>query len=777
MSQTKRAALLAKLSYLLKAIWIFFPGILFLLLGLFLFLKLPQGQDIIYQSTDSKRSWLTGIYLVLAAMFWIFTTWYTARLVAYDRNDLYRKAPGILFHIPRLMAFSIFLVIWLAVYLVDDIASKKKAEAWLAVGIDLLVYWFFHLIIVNLLAPPIDASRRKRLTIIRAIVRLLIIAACVAIVIGWGQRNIRVLLYTLPILQIGFLFLVIARFPLYESNPAHAGQQRQLLTAEGKKLTRWERYVNWAFKTTFQGFRIDFEKPVFIVYHSMAVIAILCYLACINWLAFARNLTSFPLVLLAFGILLGITNFLSLISRRSKVNITFLIFCLIVIGGWVSESHDVRLMKYQHPDRTAYQQRMDFYTYIQSWISWHRDTLEKDTSRNFPVFLTLADGGASRSGYWTASVLAKLHEQTRYSKSNHRSYFMDHTLCLSGASGGSVGNAAFLSAYSLQQQHPELQTDVLCRQYLGNDFLVYPLASILGPDLLKPAFGFLKFWGDRAASLEYGIEHPSRGDSRMGDIMQGSFSQFLPNDNNHFPILSINTTRVNDGSPGVVSTISIDSSKNIFGARIDVLGLVPAGRDMRLSTAAVLGARFPYMSPGGKLGKKSYFVDGGYFDNSGAGVIHEMLLALDKLQRDTSNADHKYLKRLQFYVLHFSNTPIPDSTKKEENSIHPALNDLATPLLTLAGSYNSQTNINDARLTNYLRELNRERDSYIIFNLYTPERKENISMNWVISDKARDSMNIRLRDRTAIDELSRRMRTGQVADLLNKLIVDENKSK
>ena len=95
-------SLLTRFSYFLKALYIFFPGILFLLLGLFLFLNLSQGKDIIHQSTDGKHSWATGIYLVLATIFWVFTTWYTTRIIAYNREDLYKKAPWVLFHFPAL---------------------------------------------------------------------------------------------------------------------------------------------------------------------------------------------------------------------------------------------------------------------------------------------------------------------------------------------------------------------------------------------------------------------------------------------------------------------------------------------------------------------------------------------------------------------------------------------------------------------------------------------------------------------------------------------------
>jgi hypothetical protein len=81
-------------------------------LGYFAFCGLGQGKDLLYQSTDEA---FTGLYLVLAATFWVFTTWYTARLVAYNRNDLFKVAPGLLHHLPRVLAYLIFWVLWLAI--------------------------------------------------------------------------------------------------------------------------------------------------------------------------------------------------------------------------------------------------------------------------------------------------------------------------------------------------------------------------------------------------------------------------------------------------------------------------------------------------------------------------------------------------------------------------------------------------------------------------------------------------------------------------------------
>jgi hypothetical protein len=767
-TKTKRTRerLLAALSYRLKALWVFFPGIIFLLLGLFIFLKISQGQDIILQSTNGAKSWITGIYLVLAAIFWVFTTWYTGRLLGYGRKDLYATAPDVVSQFPRLLAFTIFLVLWLAAFQLTE-KGHWKGMPWLIAVIDYVIYFLFVLVLEKRLLKEISAAKRKRFIIYRYIVRAMVLTSCVLIIVNWQPNNIGILLYTIPVIQLGFLFLVLVRFPLYKS--------RESKPKPKARHSWWQRYLVWTFRKPFEGFDIEFERPVFLVYNILAVVAFVCYLLCINNLFFARELTSFPLVLLSFGILLGIINMIALVSHRSRVNISFIIIVLILFLGNFWETHGVRTMPVKGPDREVYAHRQGLDQYLENWISWHKDSFEKDPSAKIPVFFVLADGGASRSGYWVASVLAKLHEGSRYGKDSASSYFMDHLFCLSGASGGSVGNASFLAAYAIQQEQPEIKTDSLCKEFLSNDFLVYPLARLLGPEWIKPAFGWFKFWGDRAYALEYGIENPNEKNSQMAKMMRGSFSELIPDRVNKFPILSINTTRVNDGNPGMVSTIRVDES--VFGARTDVITLVPDGSDIRLSTAMILGARFPYVSPGGKLGNSSYFVDGGYFDNSGTGTVHEMLLELAKMQREKKDsAINKYLSRMEFYVIHISNTPYSDSEKDQPKSIHPVVNDLATPLLTLAGSYNSQTNINDARLINYLRQVDDKQESYIKVNLYK-DTTQNISMNWVISKQARHKMDLALLQRPSLDSMIARMRDRRTKDLLFDLTDQQHTGK
>ena len=551
-----REPFLIRFSSFLKALWIFFPGFIFLFTELFLFIDLTQGRDVIYQSTDGANSWKTGLYLVLGTIFWVFTTWYTARLIAYNRDDLYERSPWVLFHFPRLLGFSVFLILWLSVFLIDDINHKNRVWAWMIAVFDLLLYLGGYRFFEHILGGKLSPRKAKSWLVIRRLVRTLILVSCLMIIYWWRPNEVKVLLYTLPVLQFCFLFLVIARHPLYINDPDNSVKYVHVKDLMPVSLS--DRYMRWVFLGTSERFDLRFEKGIFFLYHLFAFVAFVCYLLAVNVLGFAREITSFPLIMLAFGILLGIINILGFLSYRKQINFNFLLIAMVISGGFLFETHDVRLFSSGKPDEKIYSHRLNFQKYVESWIKWHKGEMDRDTLP-YPVYFVLADGGASRSGYWVASVLSDLHERTRYRYGTNQSYFTDHLFCLSGASGGSVGNTVFLSSFAIQQQHPELNTETLCRNYLSNDFLVYPLARLMGPDLIQPAFGFLKSWEDRAAALEKSMEFPEN-DSLLGRWISNSFSHLIPDDKNHLPVLSINTTRVNDGGPGVVSTIHIDSS-------------------------------------------------------------------------------------------------------------------------------------------------------------------------------------------------------------------------
>src|SRR5690606_17841290 len=124
---------------------------------------------------------------------------------------------------------------------------------------------------------------------------------------------------------------------------------------------------------------------------------------------------------------------------------------------------------------------------------------------------------------------------------------------------------------------------------------------------------------NRADVLEIAMEQAS-ADALLNRYFAAPLSQLIDT-TGLLPALFMNVTQVDNGMPAVISTIRPTHD----GQRQDVLSLVDSSNvrngtgDIRLSTAAVLSARFPFVSPAGKVFDR-YYVDGGYFHTTGGGT-------------------------------------------------------------------------------------------------------------------------------------------------------------
>ncbi len=731
---------LCGLSILLRGIWLFFPGLLFLALAIFAFWTLPQGRDVIGLCLEGKN--LAGLVFFLAAIFWVFVTWYSSRMVAYDHDALFRvKIVGtripfgewLLYHAPRFLAYLVLLVLIVAFAAYDDANEYWKYNKWWIIAGDVALYFLFHFLFqhINTRVRGRHVNPRHTLWLYRTLVIVLISLTCILDIIFWeATRNLNVkrnfTIAVMLIAQLGFLFIVITRRAAADTRIADGVYRpvgtsfwdRFLLPVMGARKVARSRTARQNLIT---------ERRAFALFNVFSLVAFVFYFLAIGWLPVARGISPLPFAMLAFGMLLGTANLLSLISYRTKVNWHFVFFLLVFLIGLVTEPHHVRLR--EHPDLDFHAARQDFKTYLRQWMSDSSRSRELNSSATseYPVFVVLADGGASRSGYWTALVLSHLDSST--AQGAHP--FRDHLLCLSGASGGSVGNGVYFAA--LARGIPGSRIKAATIEFLGADFLSFTLSRMLGPDLVASVF-YRIFGGDRAAALEQSIER-SDANAMLDSAAGKGFSSYLPGAaDRSLPILCINTTRMQDGQPGFISNVRFDSIRT---QRIDVLDTLPKGRDIRLSTCMVLGARFPYVSPAGEINNQ-YFVDGGYFDNSGAGIAHEMLQEIYKMQRDAATEDP--LRKLRFYVVHITNTPYKLT---QFDCVHPLTNDLFAPLLTLAGSYATQTDVNDARLSKFMDEWYPSQPSHININLYR-DASESFPMNWVISARLRRIMKSRV---------------------------------
>ncbi|HTF16550.1 MAG TPA: hypothetical protein VK658_00685, partial [Chryseolinea sp.] len=373
---------------------------------------------------------------------------------------------------------------------------------------------------------------------------------------------------------------------------------------------------------------------------------------------------------------------------------------------------------------------------------------QRDT---FDVYIVLSNGGASRAGKWTTSILSSLQDLSR--KRNAQDKFGDHVLAIAGASGGTVGNCAFYGLLKAEHDRdPSFQdtTDYLghTNRFFSSDFLTFTLGRLMGPDIIRHIAPI--DMDDRAASLARLLSH-SR-DTLLNKYFDKKLTEVFDYSGD-LPMLFITSTKVDDGMPGLISSVQLPrkSQRNDLLTLIDRLDGNERGSNLSLATAAILSSRFPYVSPAGKVGS-NYYVDGGYFDNSGAGTILELLGELSKLFEDNP----QYVGKFSFHILHNSNAEIFSRPSKQ---IHPLTNDLFAPLLTLAGMQGASTSISTGTLTqNFVLFSKDTLHAIIDYNLYdrsfqvdTARRKyeEGYPMSWVISDYQINRMDSALRNANA----------------------------
>ncbi|MFM8587294.1 MAG: hypothetical protein ACKOBX_02975 [Bacteroidota bacterium] len=103
--------LLQQLAIVIQLGRAFFPGILLIALVYVFFTDFVQGKDIIVTGLQSRQ---TGFFFLVSLIFWVLITWYTSRLIAYNHDRLFRIAKKGLLHAPRLLGYTCFTVVFMA---------------------------------------------------------------------------------------------------------------------------------------------------------------------------------------------------------------------------------------------------------------------------------------------------------------------------------------------------------------------------------------------------------------------------------------------------------------------------------------------------------------------------------------------------------------------------------------------------------------------------------------------------------------------------------------
>ena len=356
--------------------------------------------------------------------------------------------------------------------------------------------------------------------------------------------------------------------------------------------------------------------------------------------------------------------------KRSPVFVLALVWLLFAgrVGG--TEFHDVRVESGTLP---ADQAELLPTTPQQAFTNWmsRQSPIGTGTRKVIPMVFVATAGGGIKAATWTAFVLdCVLHGGPGVDKEPSLSTCrktnadeVDRTssvFAASGISGGSLGLVEFATheVESNGAPDPGWIRRVLAQDFVGPN-LGWQLFVEAPRSLLRYDIGM-----DRGEVLEraWGLAWRAAAPSRLSDLLEkddgfeGALDDgFLAQRAAHpeLPLLLLNGTTVEAGCRFVTSPIRTsgelpgrDCSNLPQIAQTPIPGVPAATQDLRqflctgkdgtlddirLSTAALLSSRFPYVSPSGRLVMcgtdpevSVHVVDGGYLDGSGGASAREL---------------------------------------------------------------------------------------------------------------------------------------------------------
>jgi hypothetical protein len=328
-------------------------------------------------------------------------------------------------------------------------------------------------------------------------------------------------------------------------------------------------------------------------------------------ISFSRFIGSYGIAMLALTSWMVFFTMLSLFEHRYKIPFVFIFFSSFFIFSFFNNNHEIRVLKKGEPEK-----RMYLDTYITQWLM--AKNKEEDTVQ---VHLVACEGGGIRAAYWSNEVLSEL--------SIKNSKFKNNILAYSSVSGGTLGTVCFNASSNCT--HNPVEARHIGRSFLKNDFLSPIMGFAMFPDALQRFLPFpvLKF--DRAAILEKTWEKSwSESCEDHPDVFKNGYLQnnFAGTDNQG-PLLFLNATHIETGKRVLISPVKFGN--NQFYETTDLFSIL--NKDIPLSTATLISARFPYLTPAGLIldeqnKKWGHLGDGGYYENLGISTLLEVYTRL-----------------------------------------------------------------------------------------------------------------------------------------------------
>jgi hypothetical protein len=340
------------------------------------------------------------------------------------------------------------------------------------------------------------------------------------------------------------------------------------------------------------------------------------------------------------------------VGLRANPVVSLVLLTLFVgsLGGGDSRTHAIR----ETVNSQEQSGRLALADYFKQWRTANAGCTTAagtgaSTARVRPVIFVAAEGGGIRAAAWTAAAFEKLGEIPCARES---------VVLSSGVSGGSLGLVVSRLYGNNQEGDTETAVDVVA-QLAGPDALAAGVAGALVGDLVAggtdvlvgtgPATGSGAAWQDRAGAMESAWE-------TSADRLAQRWEPVSPS-SGRTGALVLNSTASGIGCRLLISQLDLDGVSDVQDAveglpqnescregstplSLDLLAKGACPLNLSWSTAAMLSARFPIISPAGRVpyrygatdkdegkcdaGHAYQAIDGGYSEGSGLGTIHDL---------------------------------------------------------------------------------------------------------------------------------------------------------
>jgi hypothetical protein len=311
------------------------------------------------------------------------------------------------------------------------------------------------------------------------------------------------------------------------------------------------------------------------------------------------------------------SSFFAFGTKTGLPLLSLLLVGALVLGIFrVNDNHAVRL----RPGEGAATPLPGIEESFNSWLSSDERSeaiRARGAANKWPIYVVSAQGGGVYAAYHASKAMALLSREVPD--------FPRHLFAISGVSGGSVGAALYANALDPAGNNSTIVERI--DAMFEPDHLAPVLAAMLFPDTTQRFYPWPVPAWDRALGLE--LSFSDGGGAAEPVSLESSFYTAQRG-----PFLVLNTTEVASGRRFLLSPFRFDNDATFHEPLRPESETVPS-QDVRFSTAAVMSARFPLITPyaffnGTTAQRERRSVDGGYYDNSGAVTAEEILAAMNR---------------------------------------------------------------------------------------------------------------------------------------------------